>query len=334
MRIAINGFGRIGRNWVRAWLQRQSDDIQLVAINDPGNPEVLAHLLKYDSTFGILDQEVALEGNVLTVGAHKLKWSSLFERPSLPWKELDIDLVIDCSGCLGSREAAQEHLQAGAKKVLVSAPMATADITLVYGVNHQQLENKHQIISNASCTTNCLAPMAMVLHQGLEIEQGIITTVHAYTSDQQLLDGSHSDPLRARSAAVNMVPSKTGAAEAVGLVLPEMQGKLTGLSIRVPVEDVSLVDFSFTCAKNTSVEEVNQILKQGSRQLPIGVLDYSEIPLVSRDFLHRSESCIVDAGQTQVRGNLVKVLAWYDNEWGFTQRLHDVCLTLADMGRH
>jgi glyceraldehyde 3-phosphate dehydrogenase len=333
MRVAINGFGRIGRNWVRSWLERTLSalpyPIELVAINDPGNAKVLAHLLKYDSTFGVLNNDVSIDDDTLTLGNHSIHWSSLFDRTALPWKSLDIDVVIDCSGCLSNRELAQEHIQAGAKKVLISAPMASSDITVVYGVNHQQLTDQ-QIISNASCTTNCLAPMAMVLDKHLGIEQGIITTIHAYTGDQQLLDASHNDALRARSAALSMIPTKTGAAEAVGLVLPALNGKLTGLSVRVPVENVSLVDLSFISKKEASIEEVNKILTQGCSELPSGIMACNQVPLVSRDFLQRAESCIVDEGQTQVRGNLIKVLAWYDNEWGFTQRLHDVCLHLAN----
>ncbi|MFU8785197.1 type I glyceraldehyde-3-phosphate dehydrogenase [Aliidiomarina sp.] len=328
IRVAINGFGRIGKNIVRAWYERaMADDVEIVAINDLGDADVHAHLLKFDSVHGVLPCEVAHKDNELTIGNHKIQMLSCRNPADLPWQEMNIDVVYECSGLFTEREKAALHLQAGAKKVLISAPAKNADATIVYGVNHHTLRAEHEIVSNASCTTNCLAPMAKPLHEAIGIENGLMTTVHAYTNDQNLTDALHTDPQRARAAALSMIPSKTGAAAAVGLVIPELHGRFDGLAIRVPTPNVSLVDLSFIAGKATSVAEVNAIIERAAEQGDLGkVLSVNGLPLVSADFNHNPSSCIFDASQTRVSGRLVKVMAWYDNEWGFSQRMLDTTI--------
>lgn len=328
IRVAINGFGRIGKNIVRAWYERaMADDVEIVAINDLGDADVHAHLLKFDSVHGVLPCEVVHKDNQLTIGNHKIQMFSCRNPADLPWQEMNIDVVYECSGFFTEREKAALHLQAGAKKVLISAPAKNADATIVYGVNHHTLRAEHEIVSNASCTTNCLAPMAKPLHEAIGIENGLMTTVHAYTNDQNLTDALHTDPQRARAASLSMIPSKTGAAAAVGLVIPELHGRFDGLAIRVPTPNVSLVDLSFMAGKATSVAEVNAIIERAAEQGDLGkVLSVNGLPLVSADFNHNPSSCIFDSSQTRVSGRLVKVMAWYDNEWGFSQRMLDTTM--------
>ncbi|WP_312933641.1 type I glyceraldehyde-3-phosphate dehydrogenase [Pseudomonas sp.] len=327
IRIAINGFGRIGRNVLRAlYTQGYRDDLQVVAINDLGDSAMNAHLLKFDSVHGAFDAQVEVDHESITVNGDRIAVSAIRNPADLPWKAEAVDVVFECTGLFTDREKAAAHLSAGAGKVIISAPAKGADATVVYGVNHDVLRASHQVISNASCTTNCLAPVAQVLHREFGIEQGLMTTIHAYTNDQVLTDMYHSDPYRARSATQSMIPSKTGAAEAVGLVLPELAGKLTGMAVRVPVINVSLVDLTVNLQREVSREEVNQVLAEASRQSP--VLGYNALPLVSCDFNHNPLSSIFDANHTKVSGRMLKVLAWYDNEWGFSNRMLDNCRAL------
>lgn len=322
LKIAINGYGRIGRNILRILFERGLDDrIQIVAINDLGDAETQAHLTQFDSTFGRFRLPVELDGNELCVGNRRIKLLSEPKLENLPWHNLDIDVVLECTGRAKKREIAEQHITAGAKSVLLSHP-AEADLTVVYGVNHHLLADQ-TIVSNASCTTNCLAPMAKVLNDAIGIEQGIMTTIHAYTNDQNLLDKSHSDLYRARAAAHSIIPTSTGAAKAIGLVIPELAGKLDGMAVRVPTMNVSLVDLNFTAKKATTVEEVNQALQQGAEQFPSGVMECNTLPLVSCDFNGYPVSCVADLTQTRVQGKLVKVMAWYDNEWAFANRMLD-----------
>ena len=325
LRIAINGFGRIGRNVLRAlYTQNYRDDLQVVAINDLGDSAINAHLLKYDSVHGIFAASVETDGQSLIVNGDAIAVSAIRNPAELPWQALGVDVVFECTGLFTERDKAAAHLAAGARKVIISAPAKGADATIVYGVNEGSLRADQQIISNASCTTNCLAPVAQVLQRELGIESGLMTTIHAYTNDQNLSDIYHTDPFRARSATQSMIPTKTGAAEAVGLVLPELAGRLTGMAVRVPVINVSLVDLTVQVQRDTSVEEVNALLRaaaEGSK-----VLGYNPLPLVSCDFNHNPLSSIFDANHTKVNGRLVKVLAWYDNEWGFSNRMLDTCL--------
>ncbi|HET8817729.1 MAG TPA: type I glyceraldehyde-3-phosphate dehydrogenase [Pseudidiomarina sp.] len=325
IRVAINGFGRIGKNIVRAWQERDLDEqIEIVAINDLGDPAVHAHLLKFDTVHGIMPAEVSQHGNTLQVNGHPIKMCSVRDPELLPWGALDVDVVFECTGLFTEREKASAHLRAGAKRVLISAPAKGADATIVYGVNHRLFDADMRIVSNASCTTNCLAPIAQPLQQQLGIESGLMTTIHAYTNDQNLTDAYHSDMQRARAAASSLIPSKTGAAAAVGLVIPELQGRFDGLAVRVPTQNVSLVDLSFIAARETSVAEVNEIIRNAAQQAPLSqVLTVNDLPLVSIDFNHNSSSSVFDAKQTRVNGRLVKVMAWYDNEWGFSQRMLD-----------
>ena len=325
IRIAINGFGRIGKNIVRAWLERGlSDAIEIVAINDLGDPATHAHLLKYDSVHGVLNHEVSYDNGYLMVANQRIKLCSERDPALLPWHALEIDVVYECTGLFTERDKAALHLQAGARKVLVSAPAKNADATIVHGVNHHLLNDTLEIVSNASCTTNCLAPLAYPLQQELGIVNGLMTTIHAYTNDQNLMDAYHKDPQRARAAALSMIPSKTGAAAAIGLVIPELQGRLDGLAVRVPTPNVSLVDLSFIASRDTTVEEVNSIIAHAANSYPLQhVLQVNRLPLVSSDFNHHPASSIFDASQTRVSGRLVKVMAWYDNEWGFSQRMLD-----------
>ncbi|MFK3796493.1 MULTISPECIES: type I glyceraldehyde-3-phosphate dehydrogenase [unclassified Pseudomonas] len=327
LRIAINGFGRIGRNVLRAlYTQGYRQDLQVVAINDLGDSEINAHLLKYDTVHGPFDATVEHDKESLTVNGDRISVSAIRNPAELPWKSEKIDVVFECTGLFTDRAKAAAHITAGAKKVIISAPAKGADATVVFGVNHDVLRQSHQVISNASCTTNCLAPVAQVLNRELGIESGLMTTVHAYTNDQNLIDVYHTDPYRARSATQSMIPSKTGAAEAVGLVLPELAGKLTGMAVRVPVINVSLVDLTIQLKRDATAEEVNAIMKEAAKHSKI--LGYNSLPLVSHDFNHNPLSSIFDANHTKVSGRLLKVLAWYDNEWGFSNRMLDNCLAL------
>lgn len=332
IKVAINGFGRIGRNVLRALYESTHEDIKIVAINDLSPTEDMAHLLQFDSVHGKFMHEVTVDGDALKIGEDRIICTSLRDPKELPWKALKVDIVLECTGIFTSHEKASAHIEAGAKKVLISAPAADADLTVVYGVNHDMISSEHTIISNASCTTNCLAPMAKVLNQLVGIESGLMTTVHAYTNDQNILDVGHKDMRRARAAALNMIPTSTGAAKAVGLVLPELQGKLDGFAIRVPTPNVSVVDLTFVPSNPTSVEEINEAMTAAASSVLEGVLAVNEKPLVSIDFNHNSASSTFDATQTRVLegGMLVKVLSWYDNEWGFSNRMLDVCSYMAE----
>ena len=330
IKVAINGYGRIGRNILRALYEaKRNQEIQIVAINDLGNVQTNAHLTRYDSTHGKFSGEVKVEGNDLIINGDHIRVVAERDPTKLPWGDLNIDVVYECTGLFASREKASAHLKAGAKKVIISAPAGKeVDATIVYGINHQTLKASHQIISNASCTTNCLAPLAKPLHEKLGIVHGLMTTVHAYTNDQVLVDSYHTDLHRARSATHSMIPTKTGAAAAIGLVLPELDGKLDGYAMRVPTINVSVVDLTFQTQHATHIDEVNYILKTAADTDLKGILSYSTEPLVSIDFNHNPASSIFDATQTKVVGNLVKVLAWYDNEWGFSNRMIDVTQAL------
>lgn len=335
IKIAINGFGRIGRCVLRALYERGlQDEFEVVAINSIDDPHTRLHLLKYDSTHGRFGFDCSLDGDDLVVDGHNIKTFSIKNPAELPWGELGIDLVMECTGLFNSKAKSIAHIEAGAKKVLLSAPGASdVDATIVYGVNESALTGDMQVVSNASCTTNCLAPIAKVLHEKIGIESGLVTTVHAYTNDQRILDLPHSDLRRARAAAMSMIPTKTGAAKAVGLVLPELNGRLDGMAIRVPTNNVSLVDLTFTAEKEVTRDEINRILKKaaaGDDSLA-QVLGYSEEPLVSIDYNHCPASSTVDAAETRVIGErLVKVLSWYDNEWGFSNRMLDTAKAFAN----
>lgn len=329
IRVAINGYGRIGRNILRALYESgYSESLQLVAINDLGGTDLNAHLTQYDSVHGRFPGTVEVIGDRIIVNGDEIVTVSERDPANLPWAELGVDVVYECTGLFTSRDKAKKHIDAGAKKVIISAPAADADETIVYGVNHHLLTADSQIISNASCTTNCLAPVAKVLNDGIGIELGSMTTIHAYTNDQSLHDNYHSDIYRARAATHSMIPTKTGAAQAVGLVLPELAGKLDGMAVRVPTANVSLVDFNFIAERDTSVEEINELIKTAATTSMKGVLDINRQPLVSIDFNHQPLSSIFDATQTRVNGRLVKVMAWYDNEWGFSNRMLDNTLAL------
>jgi glyceraldehyde 3-phosphate dehydrogenase len=324
IRVGINGFGRIGRNFFRAALARGAD-IQLVGVNDLTDNSVLAHLLKYDSILGRLPHEVKASADEISVGGQTFKVLVERDPAKLPWGDLGADVVIESTGLFTDAEKAKAHLAGGAKKVIISAPAKNEDLTLVIGVNDDRYDPAaHSIISNASCTTNCLAPMAKVLHEAFTIEKGLMTTIHAYTQDQNLQDGPHKDLRRARAAAINIVPTSTGAAKAIGLVLPELKGKLDGYALRVPVPTGSATDLTFTAGRETSVEEVNQAVKAAAEGALRGILTYTEDPIVSTDIVTDPASCIFDAGLTKVIGNQVKVVGWYDNEWGYSNRLVDV----------
>ena len=330
VRVSINGFGRIGRNILRAIIESGRDDIKVVAINDLGPIETNAHLLRYDTVHGRFPATVKVSGDNIDVGKGPIKVTSIRDPKDLPLKELEVDIAMECTGIFASREKASMHLEAGAKRVLVSAPASGADLTVVYGVNHNKLTKDHLVVSNASCTTNCLAPVAMVINQGVGISQGFMTTIHSYTGDQPTLDTMHSDMYRARAAADNMIPTSTGAAKAVGLVLPELNGKLDGVSIRVPTQNVSVVDFKFNAMKSTSVEEINNLIKKASDNVLKNILGYTDEPLVSSDFNHNSRSSIFHMDQTKVMdGSFVRVLSWYDNEWGFSNRMSDTAVAMG-----
>lgn len=320
IRVAINGYGRIGRCILRSIFEyNRQNEFEVVAINDLSGIDVTAHLTRFDSTHGRFGSEVIVDGETLIVDGHKIKVTAERHPEHLPWKELNVDVVFECTGYFTSKDAAMKHIQAGAKKVLISAPGKNVDATIVYGVNHQILKNSDIIVSNASCTTNCLAPVVKPLNDVLGIEHGLLNTVHAYTKDQMLLDGSHSDLRRARSATQSIIPTKTGAAAAVGLVLPELEGKLDGFAMRVPVLNVSVIDLTFTAKRDTTAKEVNEIVRQAKSR----IMHINDDPLVSCDFNHNPASAIFDTTQTKVLGNLVKVVAWYDNEWGFSNRMLD-----------
>ncbi|HKM27865.1 MAG TPA: type I glyceraldehyde-3-phosphate dehydrogenase [Thiopseudomonas sp.] len=324
LRIAINGYGRIGRNILRTLFERGLDkEIQIVAINDLSDAKILAHLTRFDSTFGRFSHDVQLQDEHLIIGEQSIRILKQPDATQLPWQALKVDVVLECTGRMKQRSQAEQHLHAGAQRVLLAHPMDSADLTVVYGVNHQQLQQQ-KIVSNASCTTNCLAPLAQALHKGVGIAQGMITTIHAYTNDQNLLDKSHSDPYRARAAASSIIPTSTGAAKAIGLVIPELAGRLDGMAVRVPTQNVSLVDLSFIAERDTSTEEINQILMSAAAQLPEGVMECNQQPLVSCDFNGYPVSCVADLTQTRAQGKLVKVLAWYDNEWAFSNRMLDI----------
>jgi len=333
VRIAISGFGRIGRNVLRAIAEAGRKDLQVVAVNDLFSAKDNAHLLRYDSVHGRFPGEVKLEGDSIDVGSGPIKVLAERDPKKLPWKSLGIDIVMECTGIFTDKEKAAAHLEAGAKRVLVSAPSKGADLTVVYGVNHDKLKPEHKVVSNASCTTNCLAPVAKVLNDLVGIKSGFMTTIHAYTNDQNLLDVAHKDMRRARAAAVNMIPTSTGAAAAVGLVLPELKGKLDGTAIRVPTPNVSVVDLKFIPGRETSVDEINKAMEHAAAQQLKGILGVSREPLVSIDFNHNPNSSTFDLTQTQiVDGRLVRVMSWYDNEWGFSNRMADTAVAMGKLG--
>ena len=333
VRVAINGFGRIGRLVLRSIVEHARQDIEVVAINDLGPVETNAHLLRYDSVHGRFPGKVVVDGDTIDVGRGKIKVTAVRNPAELPHKELGVDIALECTGIFTARDKAKAHLEAGAKRVLISGPSGDADKTIVYGVNHQTLTAEDLIVSNASCTTNCLAPVAKVLHELAGIERGYMTTIHSYTGDQPTLDTMHSDLYRARAAAMSMIPTSTGAAKALGLVMPELQGKLDGSSIRVPTPNVSVVDLTWVPGRTLTKEEINEALIAAATSGPLkGILDVSDEPLVSIDFNHAPASSTVALAQTQViDGGLGRVLSWYDNEWGFSTRMSDTALAMAKL---
>jgi len=332
LKVAINGFGRIGRLVLRAIAEQKRQDLQIVAINDLADIEDNAYLLRYDSVHGPAPFPIKTSGKILDAGLGPIQVLAEPHPEKLPWRELNIDLVMECSGRFTSRETAAKHLTAGAKRVLISAPADDVDHTVVFGVNHQTLTREHIVVSNASCTTNCLAPVAFVLHKALGIDHGYMTTIHAYTGDQRLVDTFHKDPRRARSAALSMIPTSTGAARAVGLVLPELRGKLDGTAIRVPTPNVSLIDFKFVAKKSTTREEINDAIQKAEANELKGVLGTVNEPLVSCDFNHNPLSSVFDLSQTQViEGRFCRILSWYDNEWGFSNRMSDTALIMGKL---
>ncbi|SLN73455.1 type I glyceraldehyde-3-phosphate dehydrogenase [Oceanibacterium hippocampi] len=335
VRVAINGFGRIGRLVLRAIHEQGRDDIEVVAINDLGSVETNAHLLRYDSVHGRFNGTVTVGDNSMDIGRGPMRVTAERDPAKLPWRELNVDVALECTGFFASKEAASKHLEAGAKRVLVSAPASGADMTVVFGVNHDKLTADHRVVSNASCTTNCLAPVAKVLNDAIGIDRGFMTTVHSYTGDQPVLDTLHKDLRRARAAATSMIPTSTGAARAVALVLPELDGKLDGTSIRVPTPNVSLIDLTFSAKRATTVEEVNEAIRKASQgNSPLaGILMTNDQPLVSTDFNHNAASSTFDLTQTQViDGTFVRVLSWYDNEWGFSNRMSDTAVAMGKLG--
>ncbi|WP_372733150.1 type I glyceraldehyde-3-phosphate dehydrogenase [Novosphingobium sp.] len=329
-KVAINGFGRIGRNVARAILERPDCGLELVSINDLADAKANALLFKRDSVHGAFSGDVSVDGNDLIVNGKRIQVTAERDPANLPHAANGIDIALECTGFFTTREGGQKHLDAGAKRVLISAPGKNVDLTVVFGVNDDKITGDHKIVSNASCTTNCLAPMAKVLHEAIGIERGLMTTIHSYTNDQKILDQIHSDPRRARAAAMNMIPTSTGAAVAVGEVLPDLKGKLDGSSIRVPTPNVSVVDLTFTPKRDTTLAEVNAVLKAAAEGPLKGVLGYTEEPLVSIDFNHDSHSSTIDSLETAVlEGKLVRVLSWYDNEWGFSNRMLDTAGVMA-----
>jgi glyceraldehyde 3-phosphate dehydrogenase len=330
VRVAINGFGRIGRNIVRAIYESGRKDIDVVAVNDLGPVETNAHLLRYDSVHGRFPHDVKVQGDSINIGTDKFKVTAIKDPSQLPWKELGVDIALECTGIFTAKDKASAHLTAGAKRVIVSAPADGADLTVVYGVNHDKLTKDHIVISNASCTTNCLAPVAMVLNNAFGIEKGFMTTIHSYTGDQPTLDTMHKDLYRARAAALSQIPTSTGAAKAVGLVLPELKGKLDGVSIRVPTPNVSVIDFKFVPKRKVTVEEVNAVLVAAADGKLKNILAYTREPLVSIDLNHNPASSTFALDQTKViEGDLVRVMSWYDNEWGFSNRMADTAVAFG-----
>jgi glyceraldehyde 3-phosphate dehydrogenase len=332
VRVAINGFGRIGRLVLRSILEHKRTDIEVVAVNDLGPVETNVHLLKYDSVHGPLNMDVKVEGDMVSVGNQKFKVTAIKDPAQLPHKELNVDIAFECTGIFTAKEKAALHLQAGAKRVLISAPGENSDLTVVYGVNHQKLTKEHMIVSNASCTTNCLVPVVSVLHEAIGIEKGMMTTIHSYTGDQPTLDTMHKDLYRGRAAALSMIPTSTGAAKAVGLVMPDLNGKLDGISVRVPTPNVSLVDFKFIAKRGTTAKEINDLIREAANGKLKGVLGYTDEKLVSSDFNHNPHSSIFHTDQTKVMdGTFASVLSWYDNEWGFSTRMSDTAVAWAKL---
>ena len=332
LKIGINGFGRIGRLVLRALLEKNETDLKVLAINDLGSLEQNIHLLKYDTVHGVLPFETSFRDNIANIGDQEIKFYNKRSPNEIPWEDHGIDIVLECTGIFTKAEDAKKHLKGCVKKVLISAPASNADITVVYGVNDKLLEKKHEIISNASCTTNCLAPVAKIINDNFEIEAGFMTTVHSFTSDQRILDGLHSDLRRARTASSSMIPTSTGAAKVVGLVLPELSGKLDGTAIRIPTPNVSMIDFTFYTKKNINVENINAKIKEACLNSFKGIVQFNELPLVSIDFNHNPASSIFDSTQTQTTGeNFGRILSWYDNEWGFSNRMIDVCKRLEQL---
>jgi len=332
IRVAINGFGRIGRLTLRAIVESGRNDIDVVAINDLAPVETNAHLLRFDSVHGRFPAEVKVDGDKMTCGNGSMKVTAIKDPTQLPWKDLGVDIVLECTGVFTAKEKAKAHLAAGAKSVLVSAPSEGADLTVVYGVNHDKLTKQHKVVSAASCTTNCLAPVAKVLNDSVGIDKGFMTTIHSYTNDQPSLDQVHKDLYRARAAALSMIPTSTGAAKAVGLVLPELKGKLDGVAIRVPTPNVSVIDFKFVAKRETSKDEINNAVKRAAEQQLKGILGYTERPNVSADFNHDAHSSVFHIDQTKVmEGTLVRVMSWYDNEWGFSNRMADVSVAMGKL---
>ncbi|HEX4554512.1 MAG TPA: type I glyceraldehyde-3-phosphate dehydrogenase [Xanthobacteraceae bacterium] len=332
IRVGINGFGRIGRNVLRAIIESGRDDIEVVGINDLAPVETNAHLLRFDSVHGRFPGEVKVEGDSISCGNGKIKVSAIKDPAQLPWKDLGVDIALECTGIFTAKDKASLHLTAGAKRVLVSAPADGADLTVVYGVNHDKLTRDHKVVSNASCTTNCLAPVAKVLNDAIGIDKGFMTTIHSYTNDQPSLDQVHKDLYRARAAALSMIPTSTGAAKAVGLVLPELNGKLDGVAIRVPTPNVSVVDFKFVAKRATTKDEINGAVRRAAEQQLKGILGFTDQPNVSIDFNHDPRSSVFHMDQTKVMdGTLVRVMSWYDNEWGFSNRMADTAVAMGKL---
>jgi glyceraldehyde 3-phosphate dehydrogenase len=333
-RVAINGFGRIGRNILRAIIESGRKDIEVVALNDLGPVETNAHLLRYDSVHGRFPHKVTVAGDTIDAGLGPMKVTAIKDPTTLPWKQLGVEIALECTGIFASKEKASAHLTAGAKRVLVSAPADGADFTVVYGINEDKLTKDHVVVSNGSCTTNCLAPMAKIMNEAFGIESGFMTTIHSYTGDQPTLDTMHKDLYRARAAAVNIIPTSTGAAKAIGLVLPELAGQLDGASVRVPTPNVSLVDFKFVAKKSTTVDAVNAAIKEAAKSARLSkIITWTTDPLVSSDLNHDPRSATFAVDQTKVLGgNLVRVVAWYDNEWGFSNRMGDTVAVMGKLG--
>jgi glyceraldehyde 3-phosphate dehydrogenase len=328
-RVGINGFGRIGRNFFRAHLER-GGDFDIVAINDLGDAKTMGHLLKYDSVLGQLEEDVQVEEGVIRAGSSELKVLSERDPAALPWSDLGVELVTESTGLFTDRAGAQKHIDAGAKKVVISAPASDPDVTIVLGVNDDTYDAEtHHIVSNASCTTNCVAPLAKVLHDAFTIEQGFMTTIHAYTNDQQILDLPHKDLRRARAAAINLIPTSTGAARAIGVVMPDLKGKVDGISVRAPVPTGSITDLVVRVGRDVTIDEVNDAYREAANGALDGIMRYADDPLVSTDIVHSQYSCIVDSELTMANGRMVKVFGWYDNEWGYSCRLVDVVAKIA-----
>ena len=331
IRVGINGFGRIGRNVLRAIIESKREDIKVVAINNRSSLNVCAHLLKYDSVHGVFPYEISASDNTINVGDESIFVSNELTIDGIPWHKNDVDLVMECTGKFNNADECRKHIDGGAKRVLISAPAKDADLTVVYGVNEDKINSSHKIISNASCTTNCLAPVAKVLNDNFGIEEGFMTTVHSYTGDQPTIDRDHKDVYRARAAAVNMIPTSTGAAQAVGEVLPELKGRLSGVAVRVPTSNVSMIDLTFSSKNSTTVAEVNETMRHASTNSKLkNILSFTDEKLVSTDFYHNSHSAIFHTDQTFVTGSkLVRILSWYDNEWGFSNRMADTAVEIS-----